>query len=196
VSAPPRAAFLAPALVAALCPGFAPPAPCAPATPDSVAAASLARIAPRDTSAVTVFVVRHAEAEPARPGQDPPLSAAGRVRAAALATALRDAGVTAIYTTHLERTRATGRPLADSLGIGVTSLPASDSAGLVARLEAAPPGATVLVVGHSNTVPEIVARLSGWTPPPIAHDDFGRLYVVTRAPGRAARVIALRLGAP
>ena len=47
-------------------------------------------------------------------------------------------------------------------------------------------GKTVLVVGHSNTVPQLVQALTGKKIEPIGHAEHGRLYTVTlhgTAPG-------------
>ena len=35
---------------------------------------------------------------------------------------------------------------------------------------------TVLIVGHSNTVPDIVAGLGGTRPDPLVHEDFGDIW--------------------
>ena len=70
----------------------------------------------------TVFLVRHAERADTTPGAarrwptDPDLSDAGRARAESLAAALKDAKITAIYTTEFKRTQQTAAPLAKALG--------------------------------------------------------------------------------
>jgi broad specificity phosphatase PhoE len=121
----------------------------------------------------TVIVVRHAEradggvtaggssmtAAPA----DPALSAAGEARAAKLADMLRDAGVAAVYATEYRRTADTGRPLAKARGLDVRQMAARDTAALAARLKAEHAKDVVVVIGHSNTVPEIISALGGPT---------------------------------
>lgn len=57
----------------------------------------------------TLFIVRHAEKS--APNGDLPLSAEGRSRAALLASMVRDAGISRIYTTEMVRTRETAEPL-------------------------------------------------------------------------------------
>ena len=71
----------------------------------------------------SIFVVRHAERADAAPGasammdSDPDLSAAGKARAQSLASMLKDAKITAIYTTRYKRTKQTAEPLAAALGL-------------------------------------------------------------------------------
>src|ERR1700694_910208 len=80
---------------------------------------SFAQPASADKLPVLVLVlvlVRHAD-KAAEPADDPPLTAAGAKRAQDLAAALRTAGVTAIITTQLRRTRETAQPLATALGL-------------------------------------------------------------------------------
>jgi phosphohistidine phosphatase SixA len=130
-----------------------------------------------------VFLVRHAERADAASGRstkmggDPDLSEAGRARAVSLATVLKDAGITAIYTTELVRTRQTAAPLAKALGLTPTVVSASDTAALVKALEVRK--GNVLVVGHSNTVPEIIKGLGVRSPASIGDDEFDNLFVVT-----------------
>ncbi len=72
-----------------------------------------------DTNAQTsIFIVRHAEKADAT--KDTDLSEAGRSRADILAKTLRDAGITAIYTSEFKRTQETAAPLAKALGINPT----------------------------------------------------------------------------
>src|SRR4029077_6321979 len=62
-----------------------------------------------------IVLVRHAD--PAAGGVDPTLSPAGVHRAAVLAKMLADAGIVAIFTSDLRRTKETAKPLAQLLGI-------------------------------------------------------------------------------
>src|SRR5688572_14937113 len=80
-----------------------------------LAQVAVAKETPR-AAATTVLLVRHAE-KAAQPADDPPLTAEGEARAQALVQVARDAGVTAIVTTQFQRTRLTGAPLAQALGI-------------------------------------------------------------------------------
>jgi broad specificity phosphatase PhoE len=135
-----------------------------------------------------VILVRHAE-KAALPANDPPLSAEGEARARALAGELADAHVDAIVTTQLARTRLTAAPLAEALHLAATIVATDGTALAHARavadtIRARYTGRTVLVVGHSNTIPKIITALGG---PPL--DDFcdnqydGLYTVVIRSNG-------------
>ena len=111
--------------------------------------------------ATTVILVRHAEKAPA-PASDPLLSEAGQARAAALAEALADAGVQVVITTPFQRTRLTAAPLAEKRGLAPQTVAVSPThVADVARAVREHKGKTVLVVGHSNTIPAIVGALGG-----------------------------------
>lgn len=124
-----------------------------------------------------VIVVRHAE-RAGGTGNDVPLSVAGQCRAAKLSALLADSGVQAVYSSEAARTRLTAAPLAAKLGLQVAEHPGRDAAGLAAKVREAARAGAVLVVGHSNTVPELVERLGGGKPPSIGEAEFDRLYVV------------------
>jgi phosphohistidine phosphatase SixA len=146
----------------------------------------------------TVIVVRHAE-KAAQPAADPPLTDAGVARSKALEAALRDAGVTAIVTTQLERTKATARPLADALHITPEVVPTETSVQEhVKKVVAAVlrhGGGVVLVVGHSNTVPEIVEALGGKKPAAMCDDEYDGLYMVVVSGTGPAHVVHSRYAA-
>ena len=131
----------------------------------------------------TFFVVRHAEradtssGAPATMAADPDLSEAGRARATSLAAMLKDAGVRAIFVTEYKRTQQTAAPLAEALGLTAIVVPAKDTAGLAARLKKVDGNA--LVVGHSNTVPEVITELGVTTPVSVADTEFDSLFIVT-----------------
>ena len=147
--------------------------------------------------ATTVILVRHAEKAVA-PASDPPLTEAGERRAKALAIIARDAGVTAIVTTQFARTRETGRPAAEALHITseVVSAGGAQHAAEVAHDVRSHAGGVVLVVGHSNTIPAIIAALGGPQSPAICDGEYDNLYVVTISPSGPARVIRARYGEP
>ena len=86
-------------------------------TPIAVATAPFPSAAQTASPALPVLVlVRHAD-KAAEPADNPPLTSAGTKRAQDLAAALRNAGVTAIITTQVRRTRETAQPLATALGL-------------------------------------------------------------------------------
>lgn len=126
----------------------------------------------------TVFLVRHAEK--ASTAADAPLSPDGEKRAQCLAATLKDAGIKQIYVTDVLRTQQTAAPLAKALKIKPTILPAKDSNGLIKNLAYAG-GGNILVVGHSDTVPFVIARLQGGTVAPIGENEFDRMFVMTIA---------------
>jgi phosphohistidine phosphatase SixA len=136
----------------------------------------------------TVILVRHAE----RSGGTSPevgISEAGRCRAEVLAGMLADAGVRHIFTSEVGRTQQTAAPLAKRLNLAPEVVPAKDVDVLVAKLRSGPAGGVALVVGHSNTVPDIIERLGGGGVAPIADSEYDRLFVVTlNGPGQATVV--------
>jgi broad specificity phosphatase PhoE len=123
-----------------------------------------------------VFLVRHAER--ADRTRDPVLSPKDEARARALAALLRDAGVTAVWATQLQRTQLTAKPLADAKKLPVRVHEADDSAGLVAEIRKAQPNGRVLVVGHSNTLPEIAADLGVREKIALSDDEYDALFVI------------------
>lgn len=135
-----------------------------------------------------VLLVRHAE-KAAEPASDPPLTAAGAERARALAAALSDAGVTAVITTELRRTRDTAAPLAEKLRlkpevVSVRSRDVDQHVQEVAKAVRQHPGGVVLVVGHSNTVPRIVAALGGPRLTDICDSVYDNLFVLASEAGK------------
>ncbi len=132
----------------------------------------------------TVIVVRHAEKDVSAGIVDPPLSAAGEARAALLARMFGDAKavghVDAIYVSSALRNRLTAAPLAARLGIGETVAPVDDPRGLARRALREHAGGRVLIVGHIDTVPQIVRALSD-NPniPDIGDQEYGTMYIVT-----------------
>lgn len=146
-----------------------------------------------EPAAQPVYVLRHLNTPAGEP--DPDLLPEGRAAAIALADLMetdrfQGAGrPVAIYVSDFKRTRQTAAPTAARLALNLTVYDPRDTAGLIARVRAET--GPVLIVGHSNTVPDIVAALGGERPAPLSHPDFGDLWVV--APGGATT--KLRIGA-
>jgi broad specificity phosphatase PhoE len=158
-------------------------------------------VAPTNPAATTIVVVRHAERSTDDP-RDPSLSAAGQQRARALSDVLRDALVTDIYTTQYKRTRQTAEPYAQQYGISILERPisASNSAtyarDLAREILTRSAGKSVLVVGHSNTVPDIVRALSGTAIPAMTEAEYDHVFVVVIPASGSPRVMQLRFGNP
>ncbi len=107
-----------------------------------------------------VVAVRHANyagATTANP--DPPLNQAGQDRAQVLTHAVERVGITHIFTSEFKRTKDTAAPLAALLGLTPTVVAAADTTGLLNQLRQLPSTGAALVVGHSDTVPPVVAGL-------------------------------------
>jgi broad specificity phosphatase PhoE len=160
-----------------------------------LAAAALLAAVPAHAQVTTVLVVRHAE-KATTGGKDPHLSPAGKLRAKDLAHAAGAAGVTAIYATHFQRTQETVAPLAAALGLTPIVKNADLTEELVEEIKTTRRGQTVLVCGHSDTVPEIVKRLSGIVVDAIPDTRFDGLYVVTLHGEETGRATRVRYGQP
>jgi broad specificity phosphatase PhoE len=123
-----------------------------------------------------VVIVRHAE-KAASGGNDPELSSAGRARADALARILKDSGITAIFTSEFKRTRETAAPTATSIGVTATVVPATDTDALVSKLHQL--NGNALVVGHGDTIPNLIKALGINSPVNIPDADYSELLIVT-----------------
>ena len=163
----------------------------------SLAASAPAAWAQATGEPTVVFLVRHAE-KAAAPAADPPLTDEGAERARLLAQLLGDAGLDAVLSTDTERTRATAAPTAEAAGRDVGLYDPRRLDELAARLRAlAGAGERTLVVGHSNTTPELVRLLGG--EPGTAIDEpaeYDRLYVLTLPAGGPTTTLLLRYGRP
>ena len=123
------------------------------------------------------FVTRHLQKAE---GNDPGLTEQGRSCAVRLAERLDDQGIRTIYVSTTRRARETAAALATRLGLAPATYDPANTPALVARLRSERGG--VLVVGHSNTVPDIVAQLGGERPAPIADDRYGDLWRISGSP--------------
>lgn len=143
----------------------------------------------------TVILVRHAEKiiDPNNP--DVNLSPAGQTRAQELVRMFGDAGINAIYATQYKRTQETVKPLADKLGLPVNVVNSKGTADLLAKIQAENSGQTVFVVGHNNTVPEIILALGGSKYPTIPESEYDNLFIVTVYRTGHAKVVKTKYGA-
>jgi len=142
-----------------------------------------------------IFLVRHAErADDGGEAQDDPhLSAAGYARAQALAEMLTDAGLTHIHSSDYIRTRETAAPTAEAVGVEVATYNVRALDAFAQELLSTP--GRHLVVGHSNSTPNLVTALGGDPNGEIEEMEYDRLYMLAVGPG-GVDTILLRFGEP
>jgi 2,3-bisphosphoglycerate-dependent phosphoglycerate mutase len=161
-------------------------------------------LAQEEFKPITVFLVRHAE-KADEPRQDPPLLEKGVARSQELARLLTNSNVKAIYASQFKRTQLTGEPLAKQLGITVTPITlksnpadrlkiAEESTAEIVNKILARPGENALVIGHSNSVPDVIKMLGGDVTPTIDEKTFNDLFIVTVFAKNKARVVHLKYG--
>lgn len=121
-----------------------------------------------------IYLTRHAEKSAT--GTDPVLTAEGKIRAQNIAATLKKAGITSIYSTDYARTRETAQPLSALLSIPVQTYDGAQLATFAETLKALP--GNTLVVGHSDTTPELIRQLGGTTGLSIAENEFDKLFQV------------------
>jgi broad specificity phosphatase PhoE len=136
------------------------------------------------SGSTTIVVIRHAEKDLSAGAVDPPLNEAGKARAALLARMFGNGKalghLDAIYVTPALRNRLTAAPLGASLDVSPVIVADADPRDLARKVLGEHRGGRVLIVGHSDTVPAIVAALSGEDKvPAMADDEYGTMYVVT-----------------
>ncbi|WP_229455881.1 histidine phosphatase family protein [Massilia sp. KIM] len=134
-----------------------------------------------------IYLVRHGEKAAA--GQDPELTAEGQARARNIATILGRSNIKFIFSTPTARTRQTAQPLATQLGLAIQDYDPRAPKALVEKVQAL--NGAVLVVGHSNTLPELVRLFGGAPGADIADNEYDRLYQLIPGPGGSVRTVLL-----
>lgn len=135
-----------------------------------------------------VYVMRHLHTPAGT--SDPDLTVEGQRYAQAVSDWFRQDPPDVIYVSDTKRTRQTVAPLALRLGLTPKVYDPRDTPALLAAVSKEK--GTVLIVGHSNTVPDIVAGLGGERPGPLQHPDFGDIW---RVAGPGHRTTHSRLSA-
>jgi broad specificity phosphatase PhoE len=148
----------------------------------------------------TIIFVRHAE-QTSHDEADPSLSEAGQRRVAELTRQLEFAdvvqGIDAIYSTDLKRSTETAQPLAERLDLAINIYDGADTETVLAEILKAHKGKVILVVGHSNTVPELIANLgASKNVPAIERDEFDNIYIISIPWFGKTKTIRLRYGDP
>ncbi len=148
----------------------------------------------------TIIFVRHAE-QTSHDEADPSLSDAGKRRVAELTRQLADAdvvaGIDAVYSTPLKRSLETAQPIADALDLPINSYDGADTETVLETILKNHKGKIILVVGHSNTVPVLIANLgASKNVPPIAQNEFDNIYIISIPWFGKTKTIRLRFGEP
>ena len=150
---------------------------------------------PSSAAQQMIFLVRHAE----KIGEDmnsldTPLSKAGRARARLLAETLKDSGITVIYACKALRTQETAAPLASALGLEVKIIDQDNPHAVVERIRSRNGKDVVLIVGHRDTLPDILNEF-GYAPKvTIRPNDYSNLFVVIPRGDKPPSVLRLRFG--
>ena len=125
-----------------------------------------------------VFVIRHAEQE--LTGQvDAGLRPEGRERATDWAKILRPSGLDLVVTTEIKRSRDTGAIIAEALEVPQVEFSRGGSSGIAKFLRENYPEDVILVVGHSETIPQLLRSFGYQDTFPISRSAYGWLFIVT-----------------
>jgi phosphohistidine phosphatase SixA len=144
-------------------------------------------VPPQDPPGPSYYVMRHLHTP--QGATDPDLTQEGQRLARTLPAFFELDRPAAIYVSSTKRAQQTAAPLAQAIGIAPKIYDPADTPGLVARVKAE--HGNVLIVGHSNTVPDIVEQLGGTRPEPIAHDQFADIWHIS---GYHRETMKFRLG--
>ena len=151
-----------------------------------------------ESARTVVILARHAE-KASETETDPPLSERGHARATALAAALREARLTGAIVSERLRTQQTAGP---SLGqivpdtVPIAGGVSAHARRVADRIRARHAGGTVLVVGHSNTIPAIMTALGAGSLPDICDAAYGNLYIMVLADGKPPQILRTKYGSP
>ncbi len=162
-------------------------------------------VAQKTIAQKTIVLVRHAE-KVADQSRDPELTDAGRSRAETLADLLVNMNVTHIISSQFKRTMDTAKPAADRSGLELEIIGAGVSedalAAVVDAVDGQSEGETILIVGHSNTIPRLVHALGGPELPDLEEHEYDSIFIVQRGSApegsakREIKMIRLRYGVP
>lgn len=142
-----------------------------------------------DPEATTIVMVRHAEQNSV--GDDPDLTAAGQARAERLANMIKDFPLNLIYTNAFERTVKTAQPSAYQHQQAIQFYDDEAVAGFITTIAKNGQGLHLLVIGHTNTIPEMLNTLAGEQRfPDIDESDYSNIYVIGISDsGQAVKII-------
>ncbi|NVJ59742.1 MAG: histidine phosphatase family protein [Gammaproteobacteria bacterium] len=123
----------------------------------------------------SIYLVRHAEKDNSQ--RNPHLTEKGNRRAQKLAQYLVNKNITAVFSTNYNRTLQTATPIADLINVSIQLYDPSKLDSFATQLKSMKEN--ILVVGHSNTTPELASKLSGVNVQPMSEQDYHRLLIVS-----------------
>jgi phosphohistidine phosphatase SixA len=133
----------------------------------------------------TFYIVRHAEKalpdeNAAMMNNDPPLTEPGKERAEALKEILKTKKIGYIFSTNTIRTRSTAEPARAYFNLVTETYPSVPDSLFITRLNSLKKN--TLIVGHSNTVDDIVNKLCGSIkiPTDLMEIEYDNLFVVKK----------------
>jgi broad specificity phosphatase PhoE len=131
-----------------------------------------------------VFLVRHFEKQSPNTQnkytKDPELTERGQARAQTLASFLAEKNITSVFSTNYKRTLQTASPTAEHRGINITLYNPNELANFALQLSvlAGAGKGNILVVGHSNTTPQLL-KLLGGPDKVLSEDDYGDVFYLS-----------------
>jgi broad specificity phosphatase PhoE len=156
-----------------------------------VAVGMITTVTRAQQSVTTLILLRHAEKE-LDGGSNPELAATGVERANRLTSILQHQTIQAIYSTDFKRTISTVQPLADDRSVPVKIYESFKENELFEILDMHA-GGTVVVVGHSNSIPLMLNLLTGSTTySDLSDDEYDKVFIVdVISKGKLAKVTVL-----
>ncbi|QYJ85465.1 histidine phosphatase family protein [Shewanella mesophila] len=150
----------------------------------------------QDSVTKTVILVRHAEKTIGQ--KDPSLTAMGRIRAKQLVTTLAKTELTLAISTQFARTKETLIPITDAQKIPLLMIPATKDINrhieqIVEKVKQH--DGNIIVAGHSNTIPLIIASLGGPKIPMLSEDEYDKLFILSIPQSGAVSLIQTQYGA-
>jgi len=136
-----------------------------------------------------VILVRHTER--LDQSADSVLSPLGIERARVLAERLKDAGIRAIYSSERRRSIQTAEPVAALLKINLIAMPSANAGEMITRIQRENANDIVLIVGHSNTIPDLIKRFGAAEQLNIADPEYDNLFILIPQAGRPALLLRL-----
>ncbi|KGJ92753.1 phosphoglycerate mutase family protein [Colwellia psychrerythraea] len=129
----------------------------------------------------TLYLVRHAEKQ--ADVKNPPLTQCGEERADQLATLLSTANIKSVYSTDYQRTMSTAKPVSSREKLAIENYNPGELEQFSLLLKERKENA--LIVGHSNTTPQLTQLLSNQKVDDITEKEYQMLYQVQFIEGKS-----------